>query len=207
MYSCLRLHLCLRPNHSKLPNALTSCLIVIYLQVLFLDEPTTGLDSTNAIKVVKIVSEVAARGTTVIMSIHQPRHEIFSLLRRVLVLGRGGGVVYNGSAQSAQSYMSRTYGEYMRRKSPRDSVKLFSSPNPSDIMLDVVAELPVHHLIEVYARSEHKQDLNDEMSAALDFLCKNTEEKSRKQMHYKRSAPLTTQFRLLSIRAVRSALR
>ena len=182
-------------------------MIVIHLQVLFLDEPTTGLDSTNAIKVVRIVSEVAARGTTVIMSIHQPRHEIFSLLRRVLVLGRGGGVVYNGAAQGAHSYMSRTYGEYAHKENSSDSVRLFSSPNPADIMLDVVAELPVHYLIQAYLQSGHRQDLEDDMSAASDFLCKNTEEKRRKQTPYNRHAPLTVQFCLLSIRAARTALR
>ena len=41
--------------------------------LLFLDEPTTGLDSTNAAKVVSILAALAGEGVTVVLSIHQPR--------------------------------------------------------------------------------------------------------------------------------------
>ena len=60
--------------------------------VLFLDEPTTGLDSTNAAKVVDIMAGLAQQGVTVIMSIHQPRPDIFRLMDRVLLLSGEGQV-------------------------------------------------------------------------------------------------------------------
>ena len=59
--------------------------------VMFLDEPTTGLDSTNAAKVVDILSDLSRGGVTVVMSIHQPRADIFRLLDRILVLSSFGG--------------------------------------------------------------------------------------------------------------------
>ena len=40
---------------------------------MFLDEPTTGLDSSNAAKVVDILAGLGRVGVTVVMSIHQPR--------------------------------------------------------------------------------------------------------------------------------------
>ena len=41
--------------------------------ILFLDEPTTGLDSTNAAKVVDLLGELNDGGVTVALSIQQPR--------------------------------------------------------------------------------------------------------------------------------------
>ena len=69
--------------------------------LLFLDEPTTGLDSSNAINVVRIAARVAARGTTVVMSIHQPRSDIFELFHRVVLMAKGGRTVYCGEAAAA----------------------------------------------------------------------------------------------------------
>ena len=40
---------------------------------MFLDEPTTGLDSSNAAKVVDILAALGRVGVTVVMSIHQSR--------------------------------------------------------------------------------------------------------------------------------------
>ena len=61
--------------------------------LLLLDEPTTGLDSTNAARVVDILAELAGRqGVTVLLSIHQPRPDIFRLMDRVLLLSGEGQV-------------------------------------------------------------------------------------------------------------------
>ena len=54
--------------------------------IMFLDEPTTGLDSTNAAKVVDILAALGEKGVTVVLSIHQPRPDVFRLLDRVLVM-------------------------------------------------------------------------------------------------------------------------
>jgi ABC-type multidrug transport system ATPase subunit len=60
--------------------------------LLLLDEPTTGLDSTNAARVVDIMAALARAGVTVVMSIHQPRPDIFRLMDRVLLLSGNGEV-------------------------------------------------------------------------------------------------------------------
>ncbi len=54
--------------------------------LLFLDEPTTGLDATNAAKVVDVLAGLAAGGVNTVLSIHQPRPDIFRLMDRVLLL-------------------------------------------------------------------------------------------------------------------------
>lgn len=42
-----------------------------------MDEPTTGLDSMTANQIVVLLAELARRNRIVIVTIHQPRSELF----------------------------------------------------------------------------------------------------------------------------------
>ncbi|KAI4980011.1 hypothetical protein ZWY2020_016764 [Hordeum vulgare] len=67
---------------------------------LLLDEPTSGLDSSSAFVVVGCLRAVAdARGTTVVMSIHQPSTRLLSAVDSLLLLSRGT-VLHHGSLAS-----------------------------------------------------------------------------------------------------------
>lgn len=57
-------------------------------QLLFLDEPTSGLDSTSAFSVVEKLNGIAAGGSTVLLTIHQPSFRIQQLLSKVIILAR-----------------------------------------------------------------------------------------------------------------------
>lgn len=46
--------------------------ILINPSIIFLDEPTTGLDSTTALHVVQTLNKLANTGRTIIATIHQP---------------------------------------------------------------------------------------------------------------------------------------
>ncbi|TPX37995.1 hypothetical protein SmJEL517_g00239 [Synchytrium microbalum] len=72
-------------------------------QVLFLDEPTSGLDTFTAYAVIKILSELAHAGRTIIATIHQPSSEIFHLFDD-LVLMADGKVMYAGSQEHVVDY-------------------------------------------------------------------------------------------------------
>ncbi|KAI4980016.1 hypothetical protein ZWY2020_016769 [Hordeum vulgare] len=68
--------------------------------VLLLDEPTSGLDSSSAFVVVGCLRGVAAaRGTTVVLSIHQPSARLLSAVDSLLLLSRGT-VLHHGSLAS-----------------------------------------------------------------------------------------------------------
>ena len=45
--------------------------------LIFLDEPTTGLDSFTATSVMETLKELAMSGRTIISTIHQPNSDIF----------------------------------------------------------------------------------------------------------------------------------
>lgn len=63
--------------------------------VLFLDEPTTGLDATSAFQLVRTLKSLATAGRTVITTIHQPRSEIWGLFDNLIILTKGSPV-YSG---------------------------------------------------------------------------------------------------------------
>jgi ABC-type multidrug transport system ATPase subunit len=47
--------------------------------LIFLDEPTTGLDSSTALAVLELLEKIASKGVNVVCTIHQPSSEIFSI--------------------------------------------------------------------------------------------------------------------------------
>ncbi|KDQ16857.1 hypothetical protein BOTBODRAFT_30755 [Botryobasidium botryosum FD-172 SS1] len=71
------------------------CVLVTLPSILCLDEPTTGLDSFTAHSLLRTLSNLAHRNRTVILSLHQPRSDAFSLFSRIVLLSRGS-VVYSG---------------------------------------------------------------------------------------------------------------
>ncbi|RYH32061.1 hypothetical protein EON65_01215 [archaeon] len=64
--------------------------------ILFLDEPTTGLDSRAAQAVIRNIRRIASSGRTVVCTIHQPSASIFFSFDSLLLLKKGGETVYFG---------------------------------------------------------------------------------------------------------------
>jgi ATP-binding cassette subfamily G (WHITE) protein 8 (sterolin 2) len=48
--------------------------------VLLLDEPTSGLSSTDALNVTNAIKDLARKGRTVILTVHQPRSDIYEVM-------------------------------------------------------------------------------------------------------------------------------
>ncbi|SPP79198.1 ATP-binding cassette sub-family G member 4 isoform X1 [Drosophila guanche] len=72
--------------------------------VLFLDEPTTGLDDLSSSQCMSLLKLLAAGGRTVICSIHTPSAKIFEMIDTVYVLAEGQ-CVYQGSGSNIVPYM------------------------------------------------------------------------------------------------------
>ena len=75
--------------------------------VLWLDEPTTGLDATSAYQLVNTLKALARKGRTVVVTIHQPRSEIWGLFDRVILLAKGKPV-YADKRSDCVRYFSET---------------------------------------------------------------------------------------------------
>eukprot|EP00208_Stichococcus_sp_RCC1054_P008188 CAMPEP_0206149676 /NCGR_PEP_ID=MMETSP1473-20131121/37907_1 /ASSEMBLY_ACC=CAM_ASM_001109 /TAXON_ID=1461547 /ORGANISM="Stichococcus sp, Strain RCC1054" /LENGTH=1805 /DNA_ID=CAMNT_0053547157 /DNA_START=182 /DNA_END=5600 /DNA_ORIENTATION=- len=113
-------------------------------QLLFLDEATTGLDSTNAAAVVDILAALAGGGTTVVLSVHQPRPDVLAMMRRALILSSHGRVVYSGPMDTARAHF-----EALGYHTPPEV-------NIADRVLDLVIRSPsteVQKLVDGFSRS------------------------------------------------------
>ncbi|XP_077444626.1 broad substrate specificity ATP-binding cassette transporter ABCG2 [Stigmatopora argus] len=99
--------------------------LIIDPPVLFLDEPTTGLDASTANSVLMLLKRMANSGRTIVLSIHQPRYSIYRLFDSLTLLVNGRQV-YHGPAQSALDYFS--------------DIGYTCEPhnNPADFFLDII---------------------------------------------------------------------
>jgi len=77
-------------------------------ELLLADEPTSGLDTTVSLSLLKNLKEVATRESkTIITTIHQPRADIFNLFSNIVLLGKGGFLIYCGPAKNAAAYLNQ----------------------------------------------------------------------------------------------------
>ena len=72
--------------------------------ILFVDEPTSGLSSSDSLMVMKLLKQQANNGKLVIVNIHQPSSKVFKLFDKLWVLDRGGYPIYQGNPVDAIIY-------------------------------------------------------------------------------------------------------
>ncbi|XP_052185165.1 ABC transporter G family member 31 isoform X2 [Diospyros lotus] len=82
--------------------------------IIFMDEPTSGLDARAAAIVMKTVRNTVDSGRTVVCTIHQPSIDIFEAFDELLLMKRGGRVIYGGklgvNSQSMINYFQGIHG-------------------------------------------------------------------------------------------------
>ncbi|XP_069000478.1 ATP-binding cassette sub-family G member 8 [Embiotoca jacksoni] len=94
--------------------------------ILILDEPTSGLDSFTAHNLVITLSRLARGNRLVLLSVHQPRSDIFQLFDLVVLLS-SGSAVYCGAARDMVPYFTA-----LGHPCPRYC-------NPSDFYVDLIS--------------------------------------------------------------------
>ncbi|CAF1088269.1 unnamed protein product [Rotaria sordida] len=95
--------------------------------ILFLDEPTTGLDAATACNVIKCLHDLSRKGCTIVFSIHQPRYSIFELFDTLLLMSHGR-IVYLGLSTDMLSYFDK------------QGLLCKEHDNPADFALDILTE-------------------------------------------------------------------
>ncbi|XP_059667475.1 pleiotropic drug resistance protein 2-like [Cornus florida] len=133
--------------------------------IIFMDEPTSGLDARAAAIVMRTVRNTVDTGRTVVCTIHQPSIDIFEAFDELLLMKRGGQVIYGGPL----GRRSHKLVEYFEAINGVPKIK--DGYNPATWMLEVTAP-PVEAQLEVdfaeiYAKSElyqRIQELIEELS-------------------------------------------
>ncbi|KAH0768252.1 hypothetical protein KY285_004123 [Solanum tuberosum] len=134
--------------------------------IIFMDEPTTGLDARSAAIVMRAVKNVADTGRTIVCTIHQPSIDIFEAFDELILLKTGGRMIYWGPLGRNSCKMI----EYFEGISGVPKIK--NNYNPATWMLEVTstsseAETSID-FAEVYKNSAlHKN--NEELVKKLTF--------------------------------------
>jgi len=75
--------------------------------IMFVDEPTSGLSSMDSEMVMDLLKEITLKGKLAIINIHQPSSDIYKLFDKVLILDKGGHAIYFGNPVEAVVYFKR----------------------------------------------------------------------------------------------------
>jgi ABC-type multidrug transport system ATPase subunit len=133
--------------------------------IIFMDEPTSGLDARAAAIVMRTVRNTVDTGRTVVCTIHQPSIDIFEAFDELLLLKRGGRVIYCGPL-GQRSHKLVEYFEAIPGIS-----KIKEGANPATWMLDA-SSVPVEsrlgvdfaELFEQSSLYRHNKELVKELS-------------------------------------------
>ncbi|KAL4240249.1 ATP-binding cassette sub- G member 2 [Mactra antiquata] len=127
--------------------------LIISPPVLFLDEPTTGLDANTANTVMLLLKKLAMGGRTIVFSIHQPRYSIYRLFDNLALLSMGE-MVYHGPAQESLQFFQNI------------GYSCDEHNNPPDFFLDVINGDPnavTSDISKILSSTDmEKSSLNDE---------------------------------------------
>ncbi|XP_033108287.1 broad substrate specificity ATP-binding cassette transporter ABCG2-like isoform X2 [Anneissia japonica] len=183
--------------------------------VLFLDEPTTGLDASTANSVMILLSRLSRRGRTVIFSIHQPRYSIYRLFDKLHLLDTGE-TVFHGPAKEALEYFKSIGYECESHNNPPDffldvingdSAALNTDPDQNgqdDTENNALVREDGTSLADMFRESTYQRNLDEELGTIWQNF-KGTEEVLAKRLQYQTS--FMTQLAVVSKRSVLNVIR
>ncbi|CAN6271010.1 unnamed protein product [Urochloa humidicola] len=135
--------------------------MVMEPSLLILDEPTSGLDSSSSQLLLRALRHEALEGVNVCAVVHQPSYTLYNMFDDLILLAKGGLMVYNGPVKTVEDYFT-TLGIHVP-----DRV------NPPDHYIDILEgivkpdsgikakHLPVHWML--YNGYEVPSDMKDDV--------------------------------------------
>ncbi|XP_062989093.1 broad substrate specificity ATP-binding cassette transporter ABCG2-like [Elgaria multicarinata webbii] len=159
--------------------------------LIFLDEPTTGLDANTANAIMQLLHQLSRKGRTVIFSIHQPRYSIFRLFDRLTLMNKGE-IIFAGAAGEATTYFNSIGYQCEQFNNPLDFFldvisgeviqsqpeESFSSKN--NCRFSSNCSLDKSPLSNYYQRSSYYQELQEDLKSLQSFESHRCETSSSK---------------------------
>lgn len=129
--------------------------------LIFLDEPTSGLDGQSAFHTVRFLRKLAAVGQAVLVTIHQPSAQLFAQFDTLLLLAKGGKMVYFGDIGKQASAIREYFGRY--------GAPCPANANPAEHMIDVVsgARSDGTEWHDVWQASPEHEAMNQELETII----------------------------------------
>ncbi|NXN09185.1 ABCG5 protein, partial [Indicator maculatus] len=132
-------------------------------KVMLLDEPTTGLDCLTANQIVSLLSDLAHKDRIVIITIHQPRSELFRLFDKIAIMSFGAMVFCGNPMEMITFFSDCGYS------CPEQS-------NPFDFYVDLTSvdtrskerELETYNRVQVIASAYKNSEIFTKVLAAIE---------------------------------------
>ncbi|CAH8362168.1 unnamed protein product [Eruca vesicaria subsp. sativa] len=134
--------------------------------IIFMDEPTTGLDARAAAIVMRAVKNVAETGRTIVCTIHQPSIDIFEAFDELVLLKTGGLMIYTGPLGQHSSHVIKYFENIPGVAKIRDNY------NPATWMLEVTSQSIETELNIDFAKIYNESDLYKSNSGLVKELSK-----------------------------------
>ncbi|CAF3591918.1 unnamed protein product [Rotaria socialis] len=166
--------------------------LVLSPKILFLDEPTTGLDASTACEVMECLRDLSRKGCTIVFSIHQPRHSIFELFDTVLLLSHGHNVYFGSSAEVRPYFIEKNF-------------VCQQSENPADFALDVLITAARNNRTSELCQKYRDSNMHIRNAEYLSNILDNSHIAIKHQQKSARS--IKSEFFYVSQRTLRTAIR
>lgn len=128
--------------------------------MLLCDEPTSGLDSFMAHNILQVLKRLAQQDKTIILTIHQPSSEIFSMFDKLLLMAEGR-VAFLGTPNEANDFFTSLQAPCPTNYNPADFYveRLAIVPGKEDESRDNVRKI-----CDAFAVSEYSTKISDEIN-------------------------------------------
>ncbi|KAK6239551.1 hypothetical protein QUC31_005020 [Theobroma cacao] len=141
--------------------------------IIFMDEPTSGLDARAAAIVMRVVKNIVNTNRTIVCTIHQPSIDIFESFDELILMKRGGQMIYSGELGQHSSRLI----EYFEGIPGVPRIK--ENHNPATWMLDVTSPSAEAQLGVDFAhlyKESHLYRRNEELVKELSLPVEGSEE-------------------------------
>ncbi|XVF72817.1 hypothetical protein PTKIN_Ptkin12aG0151000 [Pterospermum kingtungense] len=149
--------------------------------IIFMDEPTSGLDARAAAIVMRVVKNIVKTNRTIVCTIHQPSIDIFEAFDELILMKRGGQMIYSGELGQHSSMLI----EYFEGIPGVPKIK--ENHNPATWMLEVTTPSEETRLGVDFARlykESHLYRRNKEIVKSLSIPVEGS-----KQLHFSTPFP------------------
>nr|XP_033793563.1 ATP-binding cassette sub-family G member 5 [Geotrypetes seraphini] len=123
-------------------------------KIILLDEPTTGLDSMTANHIVTLLSELSRKGRIVIISIHQPRSELFKVFDKIAIMSCGE-LIFCGNPQEMIDFFTNCGYPCPEHSNPFDFYVDVTSVDTRSIVREMETYNRVHTITSAYRNSDY----------------------------------------------------
>ncbi|CAH0387981.1 unnamed protein product [Bemisia tabaci] len=128
--------------------------------VLFLDEPTTGLDLVATKQCVGVLKSLAQQGRTIVCTIHQPSASIFETFDHVYMLAKGQ-CIYQGAPTQLVPFLANI------------GLHCKATYNPADFVFEILDTENIKRMTHEIANGKLSQpDPNTTETPAVTKLCR-----------------------------------